>query len=755
MICKLLILLLAAEALTAQPKPVTPGERRPVAPAEHRPVTLDAYEDWRSRGGAIAADPVWSPSGTSFAYREGGELKIYDVASRGAHPLIRLDEMNASIEPPPPGDPDPWENRRVLSREITWNPRGDQILYEDAGDLLLIDVNTGKWRNLTKTPITEADPKFSPDGTRIAFRRAWNLYVMDLASGKETRLTANGSDTLRNAGLDWVYPEELDLGTAYWWSPDSRSILYLQFDTSAEPQYPQAALLGEKPVYEPQRYPQAGEDNASIRAGVVSAAGGSTKWLNAGDTVKTYLIVRAGWTPDSRRVWIARTNRVQNQLEMILFDASSDSPHGYKREIAAAKTVYRETDPFWINIEGEPIFLPDSSAFLWTSERDGFRHLYLFPINLPEANAGGKPKQLTRGSWQISSIACWDLPGKQIYYVSTEASPLERQLYRVGLDGAGKRRITEAPGSHRISMAPGCGNFLDTYSSLQSPPETTLRSSDGARQAVFRPANRAVLDEFDLKIPEIIAFAGPAKTQLYGRLIKPPGFDPSRKYPLIVNVYGGPHDQSVRDAWTGMSVDQVLAQRGYLVWQMDNRGTFGRGHAFETPVFHHLGELEGEDQRAGVEHLISLGFVDPARVGVYGWSYGGFMTLHLLLDAADIFRAGFAGGPVTNWRNYDTIYTERYMGLPGSNQDGYRESALASQAARLRGRLMIAHNLEDDNVHFQNTLQFTNALQAAEKQFEMHIYAGRSHSVAGANARQMNRAMIDFFDRSLAPGDPR
>jgi dipeptidyl-peptidase-4 len=726
----LIFLLLAAEALSAQRKPIS----------------LEAYEDWRSRGGPIAGEPVWSPLGTSFAYREGGELKIYDVASRSARTLVRFDEMNQAAEAPPSSDGDAWENRRVLSPALSWTPQGDQLLYTFSGDLFLIHAKTGKWRQLTKTPSTEADPKFSPDGTRIAFRRAWNLYVMDLASAKETRLTANGSDTLRNAGLDWVYPEELDLGTAYWWSPDSRSILYLQFDTSREPQYPHAALLHEKAVYEPQRYPQAGDDNASIRAGVVSASGGATKWFNSGDTAKTYLIARAGWTPDSRQVWIARTNRVQNQLDMILFDAESSKP-------GPPKTVYRETDPYWINIEGEPVFLPDSSSFLWTSERDGFRHLYLFPLD------NSKPKQLTRGSWQISSIACWDLANRQVYYVSTEANPLERQLYRVGFDGGGERRITEGAGSHRISMASGCGNFLDTYSSLQSPPETTLRSSDGAQESVFRRANRTVVDEFDLKIPEIISFTGPAvgheKTTLYGRLIKPPGFDPSRKYPLIVNVYGGPHDQSVRDAWSGMSIDQVLAQRGYLVWQMDNRGTFGRGHAFEAAVFHHLGEVEGEDQLAGVEHLISLGFVDPERVGVYGWSYGGFMTLHLLLNAGDVFSAGFAGGPVTNWRNYDTIYTERYMGLPAQNESGYRESALASQATRLSGRLMVAHNLEDDNVLFQNTLQFTNALQAAGKQFEMQIYAGRSHGVTGADLRQMNRAMIDFFDRSLGAVNPR
>jgi dipeptidyl-peptidase-4 len=709
----------------------------PAQTAQRRPVTLEAYEQWRSRARAVPGEPVWSPAGTSFAYRENGQLLIYDVPGRRARPLARLNEMTASAAVPPASDGDPWENRRVRSAAISWSPRGNQILYATAGDLFAIDATTGKWRQLTRTPATEADPKFSPDGSHVAFRRAWDLYTLELASGKETRLTSNGSDTLRNGGVDWVYPEELDLGTAYWWSPDSRSILYLQFNTSVEPQYPHASLLDGKPAYQPQRYPQAGDNNALIRPGVVSAAGGPTKWLDVGDTVKSYLIARAGWTPDSRHVWVARTNRVQNQLEMLLFEAAG----------GGSKIVYHEADPFWINVEGDPLFLGDSSAFLWTSERDGFRHLYLVPLDR------GKPKQLTQGPWQVTAISCLDLSGGQVFYVSTEASVAsssgERQLYRVALDGTGKRRVTAASGTHRVSMGPGCGNFLDTHSSLQSPPETTLRSSDGALESVFRPASRAALDELDLQIPEIVSFEGPGKTMLYGRLIKPPGFDPSRKYPLIVDVYGGPHEQSARDAWAGVTLDQVFANRGFLVWQMDNRGTSGRGHAFETAVYRNLGKVEREDQRAGVEHLIALGIVDAARIGVQGWSYGGFMTLNLLLNAPDLFRAGFAGAPVTDWRNYDTIYTERYMGLPADQADGYRESALPARASRLAGRLMIAHNVEDDNVLFQNTLQLADALEAAGKQFEMQVYAGRGHAVTGQNSRQMDAAMVDFFERSL------
>jgi dipeptidyl-peptidase-4 len=551
----------------------------------------------------------------------------------------------------------------------------------------------------------------------------------------ETRLTSNGSDTLRNGGVDWVYPEELELRTAYWWSPDSAAIAYLQFDVSREPLYPHEDLRGREAIFEPQRYPQAGNNNPEVRLGVVAASGGTTKWLDVGDTVNAYLIARAGWAGDAQHVYAVRTNRVQNELEILRFDVAAGT----------REQVYWESDASWIDIEGEPVFLKDGRRFLWTSDRDRFRHLYLFSLD------GGEPKQLTKGAWVVTDVSGVDEKEARVYFRSTEASPLERQLYSVGLDGSGKRRLTQGAGTHRISMAPEGGTFLDVFSSLTSPPEATLRKPDGAAIAVYRPADRRALEQLDLRPSEIVQFQGKSGTTFYAMLIKPAGFDPKKKYPVLVNVYGGPHAQAVRNAWPGVGIDQVFAQRGYVVWQMDNRGTGGRGHAFETPVFRKLGAVELADQRDGIEHLIAMGFVDAARIGVTGWSYGGFMTIDMLLEAGDVFRAGFAGAPVTNWLNYDTIYTERYMGLPKDNAAGYAATSLPPKAANLRGRLMIAHNLEDDNVLFQNTLQMISALEGAGKQFELALYPQKTHGVGGAAARQMEAATLDFFDRSLAP----
>ena len=443
---------------------------------------------------------------------------------------------------------------------------------------------------------------------------------------------------------------------------------------------------------------------------------------------------RIGDNNPSRHVYVARTNRVQSELEFLLFDPGAGT----------SRTVYRERDPFWINVEGDPVFLQDGKRFLWTSERDGFRHLYLYSLD------GGEPRQLTKGAWQVTDVYGVNENTGRAYFRSTEGNPLERQLYSVGLDGTGKRRLTQGAGTHRILMTPTPETFLDIFSSLTSPPEATLRTAEGDALAVYRPPDRRALDEFDLRPTEIVEFKGKSGVTFYATLIKPAGFDPAKKYPALVNVYGGPHAQAVRNAWPGLGIDQVYAQKGYVVWQMDNRGTSGRGHAFETPVFRNLGAVELADQREGIEHLIAMGFVDAARIGVTGWSYGGFMTIHMLLNAGDLFRAGFAGAPVTNWLNYDTIYTERYMGLPKDNAAAYAATSLPPKAGNLRGRLMIAHNLEDDNVLFQNTLQMISALEAAGKQFELALYPQKTHGVGGADARQMEAATLDFFERTLA-----
>ncbi len=699
---------------------------------QKKPITLEALYDAPRRANVPGA-PIWAPDGKTFLYRQGNRLAVYDPATKSARDVLTLDALDAAAANPPKEDRFDWENRRVRESPLQWSVSGKEILYLGGGDLFLINAESGTWRQLTSTPVAERDPKLSPDGKMVAFRRGWDLYALDIATSKETRLTTGGTETLRNGAVDWVYPEELGLGTAYWWSPDSKAIAYLQFDTSREPLYPHEDLLGLRAVYEPERYPQAGDNNPDVRLGIVAASGGPTRWLDVGDTRNSYLIPRAGWMPDSKNLYVVRTNRVQNRVELLQIGAESGT----------ASVILSESDPYWINTRDDPRFLKDGRRFVWTSERDGFRHLYLYSID------GKQTRQLTRGSWEVTSLAVVDESQGRVFYQSSEPSPAERHFYSIRLDGSQKRQLTAGAGTHGISMGPGGSYYLDTYSKLTSPPATTLHSGDGAQLGVYRAADRSRVDEYDILPAEIIRFKSAGGTEFYARLIKPTDFDASKKYPAIVNVYGGPESQSVRNAWSGITMDQVYAHKGYVIWQMDNRGGSGYGHAFETAVYRNLGPTEVADQKAGVEHLISMGLVDPQRIGVTGWSYGGFMTLNLLLNAPETFRAGIAGAPVTNWRNYDTIYTERYMGLPAENAEGYRSTALPQRAANLKAKLMIVHNFEDDNVLFQNTLQMTDALQQAGKIFELMLYPQKTHGVSGAAARQMDATMLDFFERNL------
>ena len=697
-----------------------------VAPVfgQKKPVTLESLKAVKHEAEGA---PTWAPDGKTFLFLKDNSLRIYDPAKETSRELVSTDALDLAAVKGPEEGAFGWTNRYVESGGVEFSGSGKEVLYSTGGDLFLIHVDTGKWEQLTKTAEAEEDGKLSPDGKMVAFRRASDLYTLEIASGKETRLTLDGSDTLLNGELDWVYPEELELGTAYWWSPDSKAIAYLQFDTSREPVVPHEDVLGVRVRYEPERYPQAGENNADVHLGVVPAAGGATRWLEVGDTRNTYLIGRAGWMPDSRSVYVVRMNRVQNRLELFSIGVDSNMPSG----------ILREADPYWINLAGDVRFLKDGKRFLWTSEKDGYRHIYLY------SNDGKESMQLTKGEWEVRSIVA--VSEEKVFYTSDEGNPLEQHLYSVKFDGSGKQRLDKAEGWHHVSS--GGAYYLDSYSTLKSPSRTTLHSGDGTELGVYR---EAAANDFEILPTEIVKFKGPDGTELYGRMIKPAGFQTGKKYPVIVSVYGGPGVMlPVHNSWSGVSIDQVYAHKGYVVWQCENRGGQGRGHRFETAIFRNMGAAELADQVAGVKYLVSLGFADEKRIGIHGWSYGGFMTLNALLNAPDVFRAGISGAPVTNWLNYDTIYTERYMGLPKENVEAYRNTALAPKAANLKAKLMLVHNYEDDNVLFQNSLQMTNALQNAGKQFEYMLYSQKTHGVSGPAADQMNASMVDFFDRNL------
>jgi dipeptidyl-peptidase-4 len=694
--------------------------------AQPKSVTLDAVFAYRPD--SLPAT-IWNPEGDRLLLVEGKALRLLDAATGQTTELATLADIEAKATKPKPGQrPFGWQNRRVAAARPEWSADSRRLLIAQGGDLFLLDVPSRQWTQLTATPEAEEDAHLSPDGRAVGFRRGPDLYVAEVAARRERRLTRDGSETLWNGKLDWVYPEELDLGRAWWWSSDSRSVAFLQFDVAGETVHPHVDGSAVQAVFEPQRFPKAGTPNASVRLGVVSARGGRTRWTELGPTTET-LIARVQWLPGGGKLAVQRLSRVQDRLELLTAEAGT----------GRVERVLEEKDAAWVNLHDALSFFPDG-RFLWASERSGYRHLYLY-------SAGGQlERQLTSGDWEVSGVEGMD--GKYVYFTGTRESPLERHLYRVPLTGGEVERLTKERGTHTIAMAPRTAFFVDTHSNLQTPAARTLHRADGSRVAMLREANRKVLGEYAMLPVEPVRFRANGH-EFYGQVIKPAGFTAGRKYPAIVMVYGGPHAQTVRDAWAGLNWEQALAARGFVVWRMDNRGAGGRGHGWETPLHRQFGKTELADQLAGVEYLVRQGFVDEKRIGIYGWSYGGYMTLYALANAPEAFAAGIAGAPVTDWRLYDTIYTERYMGLPEQNKEGYRESSAVTHAAKIRGQLLLVHNFQDDNVLFQNAQHMMEALQKANHQFEVMFYQQKSHGVVGPARRHLLETTTRFFERTL------
>lgn len=701
--------------------------------AAKKPVTVD---DLVSQPRARPLVPNWTPDGRTFTFQEDGKVKLYDVQTRTAKDWFRPDALEKTATAPIEPKEFDWQNRHVESESYQWFPNSKDLLAAVRGDLFIVHPD-GKYNQITKTDINEEDPKLSPDGKQILYRWKSNLYVIDLATKRTRQFTTDGTPTLLNGQLDWVYPEELEIETATWWSPDSKQIAYMQFNVADEFVYPHADLIGVRAISEPERYPQAGTPNAQVKLGIIQAQGGPTKWMNLGDTSNT-LLARVAWLPDSSQLAVERFSRLQDKMDLLLCNPQSGAVH----------SILHEQSKTWLNVADNLFFLKSRPEFLWTSERSGFRHIYRY------SNKGKLLGQLTHGDWEVASIAAIDEAKQCVLYTSTQASPIQRQIYSVGFSGGEPERITKEDGTHDAHANDEGSYFVDTYSGLNHPPETTLRTASGKQVVVLKPADRKPIEEFDLRPSEILPLKTPGGFTLYARLIKPAGFQPGKKYPAIVSVYGGPHFQNVRDLWYGVSFDQVLAHNGYVVWQLDNRGSSDRGMKFEAPIYRELGNVEVADQRFGVQQLIRMGFVDPARIGITGWSYGGYMTIRSLLLAPDVFKVGVAGAPVTDWHNYDTIYTERYMGLPEKNAKGYDASSNVKNAGKLQGRLLILHNFEDDNVLFQNTMQMASALEHADKQFFMQIYPQKTHGVSGPLRKPLYQAMLNFFDAHLK-GDDR
>jgi dipeptidyl-peptidase-4 len=720
-------------------------------------LTVERIYSPPSLSGRPLRDTMWSPDGKLLTYLDdnAGQPEIWSVEAATGQKHVLMDARHLrEVLLPPASRGQQTGLGRVAPPRYLWAPGGQALVFISAKELFWYDLKTGSARNLIgentgKESSGEAaiidDAKLSPDGRWVSFLRDHDLWVVSADGGKPRQLTQGGSEDLRNGELDWVYPEELDLGSAYWWAPDSSKIALLRLDERPVQKYSLVDELPYEPTVTEERFPEAGSPNPVARVGVVDVAGGDIRWMATGGD-STVLLARVAWLADSRRVAIERLNRVQNHLDLLFADAGSGK----------CETVLTEQDKYWINLPGVGFgpaanddlhFFADGKRFLWSSERSGFRHLYLYDLT------GKQMAQLTRGDWQVDNVVKVDEQGEAVYFVSTQKSPIERQLYRVSLSGGEPVELTHEHGTHGVSMAPDGKHFLDTYSTAMTPPQQRLYNSDGSLVGTIEENRVTELESYHLQPEEFFTVPGADGTPLEAAMIKPAGFDASQRYPVIVYLYGGPHGQEVRDAWRGSTFlwNELMAQKGFVIFTVDNRGMAGRGHNFETPIYHHFGSVELADQLAGVKWLSRQPYVDSTRVGIWGWSFGGYMTCMAMLRGGEVFKAGFAGAPVTDWRRYDTIYTERYMGTPQENPEGYRDSSPVNFAAGLKGKLLIAHATGDDNVHFSNSLALEEKFVTAQKYAEFLVYADRGHGIGDSAARihVFNRA-TQFFVENLA-----
>jgi dipeptidyl-peptidase-4 len=733
-----------AALVTLSAGPANHAQQSPIAASNPGELTVDRIFRSPSLSGHLNPGLAWAPDGKRLSYVQTTgagkdtrrELWVVDAATGQRSVLVSSDKWDAALTNPASANTQATGLGRHAPPLYQWAHSGEAILFQGANSLAWYDLKSQSSRLLVSGTDDLADPKISPDGKYVSFIRRHNLWAVSTTEGKEYALTQGGTEDLRKGELDWVYPEELDITTAYWWSPDSSSIAYLEMDERKVSQFALLDFASYSGEAELQRYPVPSGANPIVHVFVVSAGGSTPRLMDTGSETDIYL-PRVNWVPDSKHLAIQRLNREQNNLDLLLADASNGK----------STIILTEKDPYWINVSDDLSFLKDSKRFLWSSERTGYRHLFLYDL------AGKQLAQLTQGDWEVTQADAVDESKGVVYFTATEKSPIERQLYRVSLDGSGFSRITKDAGTHGIRFAPTATSYVDTYSNAMTPPRRDTYAANGSKLATLEEDKVPELAEYHLSPVEFFTIKSSDGATLNCSMIKPPRFDPSKKYPVITFTYGGPHAQVVLNAWSRSVIflwHQMMAQNGYIIFSLDNRGSAGRGHLFEEPVHLHLGAQELSDQREGAAWLREQTYVAADRLGIWGWSYGGHMTLHAMFEAPEIYKVGFAGGPVTDWHFYDTIYTERYLGLLPKNEQNYKDSSPIKNAAKLKGKLLIAHGTGDDNVHYSNTLSLIDDLIRGGKYVEVMAFPGRGHGVSDAPAQRILwERVTKFFTDNL------
>ena len=703
---------------------------------------------------------TWSPDGKRLTYLASdddatgkpGDIVQVDAATGHASILAtaaQLDKLSSDAV----NEKDKDHRARYGMSSYIWADDSKHLLLDKGGRLWLYDIAAGTGTLVVDTKAGSGDdPKFSPDAASVSYLRNHNLYIHPVAGkNQETALTNTTPDTMLNGEVDWVYLEELDVRSNYFWSPDSKAIAYLQMDEAKVPQYPITDWIPTHAIIDQQRYPQPGDPNPAVRVGIVSAKGGKTRSLEVPFSASNDYIPRFGWV-DANTVYLEVLTRDQQHLNLYFADAHSGK----------TRLVYTDTDSKYLNFSSDVHFLPHGQ-FLLTNWHDGHTQIYLyrFDEHSPLAADASLVRQLTKGDFEIENIESIDIKSDTVFFTSDEGSPLEDNLWSIKLDGSAKQKLTSGAGIHYVLVSSDGAHFTDLTSNSTTPPVAslcTITTGDAQSCSViwhskpFTPATGVTSSTVTVN-------AADGTTKLYGHLTLPASTPTSvteASVPLILNPYNGPTpNSSIRNGFGGQVFDELLAQHGFAVLDVDSRGTGGRGREFQQAAYRNFGPVQFSDQMAALDQILArYPQLDPKRIGWWGWSWGGSFTLYAMTHT-DRIRAGVAVAPVTDWRNYDSIYTERYLGLPSANADIYTADSPTTSAAKLKGRLMIAHGTGDDNVHFANTIQFLQPLIDAGISYDLQLFPRKTHSIASPTARnELFNRILWQFETYLKPVSP-
>ncbi len=714
-------------------------------------LTLEAITGSASLSGPSLNNAKISPDGKRVTFLRGKadsvnqlDLWEYNIASGKTQLLVDSKKLIAGVEVLSDEEKARRERQRIAAFsgivDYQWGSDGNTLLFPLGGELYLYDLALASARKITSGKGFATDPKISPKGGFVSFIRERNLWVIDLKNNFEIQITKDASDVIANGIAEFVADEEMNRHTGYWWAPDDSAIAFTRIDESPVPVQKRFEIYPDRTDIVEQRYPAAGDANVLIELKVVNLSADKKQITNIDlGAEKDIYLARVQWR-DAQHLTFQRQNREQRLLDLIEVDLSNNKQ----------TSLLQETSKSWINLHDNLHFLKDG-RFMWSSEKSGFMHLSL------HAHDGKLLKNLTKGDWQVDDLLAVDEKLQRVYFSGTKTTVRERHVYWTDFNGRAPEQLSKINGMHLATFSDDASVYVDVWSNTQTPPQAELYRADGNKLASL------IDNTIDAKHPYQKYWAAHDKTEfgelraadgetLHYSVIKPLDFDPAKKYPVVVFVYGGPAAQTVINSWPGRAdafFNQYLSQHGYLVFSIDNRGTPRRGLKFGSALFRQQGNVEVIDQLRGIDYLKTLPYVQADKIGVYGWSNGGYMTLMLLAKASNTYACGVAGAPVTDWGLYDTHYTERYMDLPKNNPDGYLDSTVFAHLDGLKSKLLLIHGMADDNVLFTNSTKLMSELQKRGTPFELMTYPGAKHGLRGSDALHRYRLTEDFFARCL------